>query len=96
MAQARGSRRYKQIVANLKAQRLQPCMRCGMDIDYEADAQAGEPDAFNAGHKKSWATNPELREDPSNFQQEHARCNQGALTDDGDGPRGLGTVSEDW
>lgn len=94
MVNARGSRRYKAIVTNLKVQRRQPCMRCGQDIDYEADK--GDPDAFQAGHIKAWETHPALREDPSNFQQEHARCNQGSGTSDGDAPAGLGTVSEDW
>ncbi len=91
LAKTRGSRRYKAIVANLRAARLQPCMRCGQRIDY--DAAQGEPDAFNAGHIKSWHSHPELREDPANFQQEHERCNKSA------GIRDLPTIgltSEQW
>lgn len=89
----RGSRRYKRIVAELKAQRLQPCMRCGQRINYSAPR--GAPDSFSAGHIKSWRDYPELREDPANFQQEHLLCNQDAGPDDDTKP-GIGRTSEDW
>lgn len=89
----RGSRRYKRIVADLKAQRLQPCARCGQRINYDAPSKA--PDSFSAGHRKSWRDYPELREDPSNFQPEHLLCNQDAGPDD-DATPGLGHTSEDW
>lgn len=88
----RGSRRYKRIVAELKAQRRQPCARCGQRINY--DAPTGAPDGFNAGHRKSWNDYPHLREDPANFQPEHALCNQEASNRD-TGP-GLGLTSKAW
>ena len=92
VAESRGSRRYKQIVAGLKAERRQPCARCGQKIDY--DAPKWDPRGFQAGHIKSWVKHPHLREDPSNFQQEHALCNQDA--GDSDETPGIGTTSEEW
>ena len=77
MSQRNGrTRRERQNADNLKAARLQPCQRCGQRINY--DAQPGEPDAFNAGHIKSWRDHPELREDPSNLRPEHESCNKSA------------------
>ncbi len=92
--QSRNTRRLRQIKANLRADRRQPCMRCGQPIDY--DASPGEPDAFNAGHIKSWRNHPELREDPGNFQQEHEACNKSAGTLDGTVTNGLGMTSRRW
>lgn len=74
--QSRSTRRIRAIKTAMRQARRQPCMRCGQDIDY--DAKPGEPNAFNAGHIKPWATHPELREDPANFQQEHETCNKSA------------------
>lgn len=95
MANARGSRRYKRIVAELKeASRLSnaPCARCGQRIDY--NAPRGHPEGFNAGHIHSWNKYPHLREDPRNFQPEHALCNQDA--GDSDEKPGIGLTSEEW
>lgn len=67
-------------------------MRCGQRIDY--DALRGDPAAFNAGHMRSWNQYPDLREDPENFQPEHALCNQDA--GDSDDRPGVGLMSEEW
>lgn len=95
VANSRGSRRYKRMVADLKhAWRLanRVCARCGQPIDYAAPM--GDPNACQAGHIRSWAKYPHLREDPSNFQPEHALCNQDA--GDADEKPGIGLTSEDW
>lgn len=85
------TRRERQNADNLKAARLQPCARCGQDIDYNADP--GDPNGFNAGHIRSWRDHPELREDPSNLQPEHERCNKSAHTSSA---RGQGRTSREW
>lgn len=85
------TRRERANANNLKAARLQPCARCGQDIDYDADD--GDPNGFNAGHIKSWKHHPELREDPANLQPEHERCNKGAGVRD---TRGQGLTSREW
>lgn len=85
------TRRERQNADNLKAQHRQPCARCGQAIRY--DLEHPHPDSFSAGHIKSWADHPELREDPSNLRQEHLRCNQSAHTDEG---IGIGTTSRQW
>lgn len=92
---ARGSRRYKAIVAALKETsrlRQAPCARCGQRINYSAPPKA--PDGFSAGHRKSWEDHPELREVPSNFQPEHLLCNQTAGK--ADVAPGIGTTSQEW
>jgi hypothetical protein len=77
MVESRRTRRIRKIIANMRAARDPLCRRCGLaTIDY--DAKVGEPNAFNAGHIKSWDDYPELREDPANYQPEHERCNKGA------------------
>lgn len=86
------SSREKRNANNLKAQRLQPCRRCGMSIDYSAPPE--HPDAFNAGHIKSWIDHPHLREDPANLQPEHANCGKSAGKKDG--ANNLGTTSRRW
>lgn len=95
MKQRRGrTRRERTNADNLKAQRRQPCMRCGQPIDYSLPHT--DPMAFIAGHIKSWINNPALREDPANLQQEHAKCGK-AAHDDEDGGRGrLGSTSRQW
>jgi hypothetical protein len=75
------TRRERQNADNLKAQRLQPCRRCGQKIDYHAPP--GNPDSFNAGHIKDWKRHPELRVDPANLQPEHENCNKAAHQRDG-------------
>lgn len=78
----------------LKALRLQPCRRCGQPIDYAADPRT-DPNAFNAGHIKSWKHYPELRADPANLQPEHAGCGKSAGVRDGDdNPNGV--TSRQW
>jgi hypothetical protein len=94
VVESRGTRRIRAIKANMRAARQQPCRRCGQEIDY--DAAPGEPNAFNAGHIKSWKHHPELREEPSNYQPEHERCNKAAGTAAGDTPNGLGMTSRKW
>lgn len=96
MADDRGSRLYKRLVADFKERcRLsgKVCARCGQPIDY--DAKPFMPASFQAGHIKSWRDHPELRFAPTNFQAEHALCNQDAGAD-GDEKPGIGTTSEDW
>lgn len=87
------TRRERANADNLKAQCRQPCARCGQPINYQAPD--GDPDAFNAGHIKAWATHPHLREDPANLQPEHASCGKSAQTRDGH-DNGLGVTSTDW
>lgn len=90
---SRRTRRIRQIIANMRAVRDPLCRRCGQaTIDY--DAAVGEPNAFNAGHIKSWEDHPELREDPANYQPEHERCNKSA-GNRGE-PLGLGLLSRQW
>lgn len=86
------SRRERQNADNLKAQRRQPCARCGQAIDYALPAD--DPQAFIAGHIKSWIDHPELRADPANLQPEHARCGKSAGADDGTTAQGL--TSRPW
>ena len=85
------TRRERANADNLKAARLQPCRRCGQTIDYTA--APGEPDAFNAGHIKSWRDHPELREDPANLQPEHEDCNKSAKHGPG---HATGVTSRQW
>jgi len=85
------TRRERQNADNLKAQRRQPCMRCGQPIRY--DLEWPDPDSFSAGHIKSWHDYPELREDPSNLRQEHLDCNQSGGKREG---IGIGTTSRQW
>lgn len=93
MTQRNGRTRQERRNADeLKARRLQPCRRCGQPIDY--DAAPGEPDAFNAGHVKSWRDHPELRSDPANLQPEHETCNKSAQHREGRAD--LGLTSIDW
>lgn len=76
---------------NLKAQRRQPCARCGQPIDYSLPWD--DPGAFSVGHIKPWTTHPHLREDPGNLQPEHRRCNVSAQTSTAPS---LGVTSTDW
>lgn len=89
------TRRERRNADDLKARRLQPCMRCGQDIDYSLEYGDPSGNAFNAGHIKSWIGHPELREDPANLQQEHENCNKAAQKTDG-GSLNIGTTSTDW
>ena len=87
------TRRERRNADELRARRLQPCRRCGQDIDYAAPPE--DPNAFNAGHIKSWHDYPELREDPANLQPEHANCGKSAGKLDGHA-LSLGLTSTDW
>ena len=94
MSQRNGrTRRERQNADNLKAQRRQPCARCGMRIDYSLPVD--HPDAFIAGHIKAWVDFPHLREDPANLQPEHASCGKSAHNDDG-GANAIGSTSRQW
>lgn len=86
------TRRERQNADNLKAQRRQPCARCGQKIDYSAES--GDPSSFIAGHIKSWIDHPELRADPANLQPEHERCGKSAGADDGGALNG--STSRQW
>jgi hypothetical protein len=85
------TRRERLNADNLKAQRRQPCARCGQRIDYNLPTD--DLMAFNAGHIKSWHDYPHLREDPGNLQPEHAKCGKSAKKLEGPG---LGTTSRVW
>ena len=86
------TRRERANADNLKAQRKQPCARCGQRINYELPID--HPQAFIAGHIKSWIDHPHLREDPANLQPEHARCGKSAGADDGQ--TNVGLTSRHW
>lgn len=93
MGQRNGrTRRERANADNLKAQRRQPCARCGQRIDYTLPHD--HPDSFMAGHIKSWIDHPEYREDPSNLQPEHASCGKHAGADDG--RSATGATSRRW
>jgi hypothetical protein len=85
------TRRERANADNLKAQRRQPCKRCGQRIDYSLPPE--DPGAFMAGHIKAWILHPELRDDPANLQPEHSRCGKSAGTKD---TIELGLTSESW
>lgn len=70
---------YKNTVANMRAERRQPCHACGQRIDY--DAAANTPDAFEADHLIPLSdprvkANPQLAADPANLAPSHHRCNR--------------------
>ena len=69
-------------------------MRCGQHIDYDAPPE--DPNSFNAGHIRSWRNNPALREDPANYQPEHAGCNKSAGVDDTGTTYTGGMQTEEW
>lgn len=72
MANARSSRRFKKLAANLRAQQ-HPCYLCGHPIDYQLEWP--DPGSFSVEHIKPWSTHPELREDPTNLAAAHLGCN---------------------
>jgi hypothetical protein len=86
------TRRERRNADNLKAQRRQPCARCGQRIDYTLPPE--HPDAFIAGHIKSWIDHPHLRDDPANLQAEHAHCGKSAGADEG--TSSVGVTSRRW
>lgn len=83
----RSGHRFRQIKANLRAQR-RPCCLCGQPIDYSLSFP--HPDSFSTQHIKDWATHPELREDPANVDAAHLICNQQRKT------HTIGDASCDW
>lgn len=95
MAKSRGSRRQKQLAANLRRQ-CRPCCICRQPIDYTL--QWPDPDSFSVEHIRPWSDHPHLREDPSNLDAAHLRCNSSK----GDGAHSnkltgqLGQPSHDW
>jgi hypothetical protein len=94
MVESRRTRRIRKIIDAMRRARRQPCMRCGQKIDY--DALPEDPNSFNAGHIKSWRNHLELREDPANYQPEHAGCNKHAGVDDAGSEYTGGMQSEEW
>lgn len=83
-------RKFKAECAEINA----PCWLCGQPIDYEAKANTGNPDAFNADHRIPTSVDPDLELDPENFAPAHAGCNKSR------GNRlpefALGNLSESW
>ena len=71
--------------------RVQPCWRCGLPINYDAP-RASTPDSYSLGHRVSLATGGSLL-DPANLAPEHFGCNTSSQ-DDNDRP--LGQPSRDW
>lgn len=94
MVESRRTRRIRKIIAGMRRDRPQPCMRCGQQIDY--DAESGDPNSFNAGHIEAWALRPDLREDPGNYQQEHEGCGKSAGKRHGRDNPSQGMQSEEW
>lgn len=91
----RSSRRYRKLVANLRALR-HPCHICGDPIDYNLEYP--DPRSFSADHIRPFSTHPHLREDPSNLEAAHLECNRGnpsgaPVPHD---PQPLGPGSRDW
>lgn len=72
MAQARSSRRFRRIAANLRNQH-RPCCICNKPIRYDLDWP--DPLSFSVEHLKPWSTHPHLREDPDNLDAAHLGCN---------------------
>jgi hypothetical protein len=88
----RRGRRWRTIVANLRAQQ-RPCCRCGMTIDYSL--RWPDRDCFTADHYPlPLSTHPHLAEDPSAIDAAHLRCNVGA--GNREPAPGLGSTSRDW
>lgn len=91
----RGSRRYKTLRAEFRAQcadQQLPCWMDGKPIDY--DLPSDHPDSWSLDHAHTVSEFPELALDPANFRPSHLDCNK---------RRGnsapfiqLGTPSEDW
>lgn len=88
----RRGRRWQRLKANQRAKR-RPCCICGQPIDYRL--RWPDPGSFTVQHVKTWSKNPELREDPSNLDAAHFRCNTG-LGDRDQQAAALGNVSETW
>lgn len=92
----RSSRRYRNIVANLRAQG-RPCCLCGELIDYSLHYPHLR--SFSAHHIKSFSAHPELREDPANLDAAHLECNKagtGVTSRSPFTPSPLGQPSRDW
>ena len=93
MVTSRSTRKLRKIKADYRRDRIQPCMRCGRDIDYDAPPEG--PDSFNLGHIEDWENFPDLREDPANLQAEHAHCGKSAKQRHGR-DNGLGMQTTTW
>lgn len=91
----RSSRRYRKLVANLRAQR-RPCSICGDPIDYTLEYPHKK--SFSAHHIKPFSTHPHLREDPDNLDASHLDCNRGHTTAGTPpfAPKPLGEPSRNW
>ena len=63
---------WKQIVKRLR-ETATHCAKCGYALNN--DLKWPHPYSTTGGHIKSWHDHPELRDDPSNAQAEHLRCN---------------------
>lgn len=88
---ARDSRVIRRVRELHRRDRIQPCWRCGGQIDY--DATPFTDPAYNLGHRKSVARFPELAAEPSNLAPEHWRCNVTAGDSD---VIPLGSLSREW
>lgn len=89
-SRGRSTARFRRLAANLRMQR-RPCCICHQPIDY--NAKWPDPDSFSVEHIKGWATHPELREDPSNLDAAHLRCNTSKQAKK---KPGLGQTSRNW
>jgi len=82
---------WRKLSANQRAKRL-PCCICRQPIDYTLTYP--NEDSFSVEHIKPWSTHPELREEPTNLDSAHLRCNK-AKQDKTTLPT-LGNTSRNW
>jgi 5-methylcytosine-specific restriction endonuclease McrA len=69
----RGTRAWKQLRAQYRAARIQPCAICGHDIDYDADTHS--PWSFVLDHIVPVKWDRQAALDPGNVRPAHSRCN---------------------
>ena len=82
---------WRKLVANQRAKHKACCI-CHQPIDYTLTYP--HEDSFSVEHIKPWSQYPELREEPSNLDSAHLRCNK-AKQDKTPAPA-LGTTSRNW
>ena len=92
MSAGRSGRRWRRLVAEVRARRGH-CCRCGQPIDYTLEWP--DPDSFSVDHyPHPVSTHPHLAEEPSNLAPAHLHCNVSAGNRS---PKpGLGATSTDW
>lgn len=100
MAAGRSGRRWKRLVAEVKARRTPACCRCGQPLDYAIPYRDPETGAVNTDYVSvdhyphPLTTHPHLAEDPANLAPAHLDCNTSAQ--DRNVELALGAASEDW